>query len=402
MRSLILISVLILVLLTPLVSYIKWYMQPIKIVDIAIIDKSVTNEDRNEHRSINWVLNHNNYRKSDSTLYDPKKDYFGFHPTEPIACKEYETKDMSDFPVSYIDSLADKLDAVYYADMYGVYYNQWYLDSLENEYSPNLYGGMNLEELYLLEKMKMQGKLLFTEFNMLGSPTAWNVRRKTEKLLGIKWSGWTGRYFDSFDTTINKELPSWVTDLYMEQYDTSWHFTTSGIVLVHESEKIVILEEDAELENKVPVIYSSRYCSNQYKTADAVHYPFWFDITFPTTPGNTVIAHYKIHTNKAGDAILAENKIPSEFPAVIEHKGDYWMQYYAGDFANNPFDDNTAFFKGIEKIDILLYNGAPTSREKFFWRFYCPLVTNTLQKYMSLERRPIPEMERLLVYKNGY
>lgn len=386
------------IFIVPLGSYYLWYSQPVTLVDFAIVDKTVTQLERNEHKSFNWVLTYNNFRKRDSSLYRSKEDYYGFFPLEPIECKEYEIRDFEQMSLEQIDSISVMLDGVYFADMYGVYYNEWFLDSAVLEHSEKIYGGMSIEEVYMLEKMRDQGKLMFTEFNMLGSPTSWKVRKKAEGLLGIKWTGWTGRFFDSFDTAINKELPNWVIDLYTEQYDTTWHFTQSGIVLVHESEKIVILENGTDLNSATPIIYSSEYCKHRYKTANSVHYPFWFDITFPTTPANVTVAHYKIHATKRGDSLLALNRVPSEFPAVIEHSGSYSMYYFAGDFADNPFSDYTAYFKGVENVDILLYDGSTVSREKFFWKFYNPFVSNAVKQYLDKEKQE-DEYHELLVAK---
>jgi len=383
----------------PAGSFYFWYSQPIITADFAIVDKTVGEIERNEHKSFNWVLTYNNIRKRDSSLYKSDEDYYGFFPQEPIACKEFEIKDFEQMSLSEIDSLSAMLDGVYYADTYGVYYNEWFLDSLELEHSEKLYGGMSIEEAYMLEKMRDQGKLIFAEFNLLASPTSWKVRKKTERLLGIKWSGWTGRFFDSFDTAVNKELPNWVIELYTEQYDTTWHFSQAGIVLVHESEKIVVLEQGTDLHIATPIIYSSDYCKHKYKTAKSVHYPFWFDITFPITPANVTVAHYKLHTTRRGDSLLAMHRIPTEFPAVIEHTDSYWMYYFAGDFADNKFNDNTAFFKGIENIDILLYDGSLVSREKFFWKFYNPFVTNAVKEYLGREKN-LKEHEDLLVTRD--
>jgi len=89
-------------------------------------------------------------------------------------------------------------------------------------------------------------------------------------------------------------------------------------------------------------------------------------------------------------------KVPNEFPAVIEHKDKYWMHYYAGDFADNPFNENTAFFKGVEMVDVLIYDGSPISREKFFWRFYSPIVTSMIKQYLEREL-PIDKSDVIVV-----
>ena len=109
-----------------------------------------------------------------------------------------------------------------------------------------VYGGMSRQDLYLLQQMRANHKLIITEFNCLASPTSPAVRSGYEISFGIKWTGWIGRYFNSFDTTKNKELPSWLVKNYKNQHKGAWPFLKSGIAFVNSDDKVVILENETD------------------------------------------------------------------------------------------------------------------------------------------------------------
>ena len=392
MRSIIAYSFLIALLLLPVLSLFLWQRQPVHKLDIAIIDKTVLPSGKTKHSSICWVLKHKNYRKKDGHAYQANLDYFGLFPADDSTA-DGRIKDLERSSLPFIDSLAEVLDVLYCADTYGTYYNEWYPDSVPTTKPLNLYGGLCFEDLYLLEKMKSQGKLIIAENGMLSPPTQPKVRQLAEKELGIKWSGWSGCYFSSLDTAINKEIPRWALDLQRQQYLGGWIYSHAGVILVHESGKILVMEDGNELARAVPTIYATQYCRQQYGTSGSVHFPYWFEISEPIGKNNNVIANFTLHTSPIGDSLLKMYSIPTEFPAIIEHKSTYWMQYYAGDFSALHIKQSSASFMGIEKIDAFLYDRADHSGEKFFWTFYRPLLSGLLKKYS--ERPPFYRTDSL-------
>ncbi len=394
MKSIFAYSLLIALMLLPVLSYVLWQRQPEHIFNIAIIDKTIKPTGKNKHSSIAWVLKHNNYRKVNGFLYNSRADYYGLFPSSD-SISDYRISDLEQSSLAHIDSLAEKLNAIYCADTYGTYYNDWYPDSVPTETPIKLYGGLSYEDLYLIEQMKLQGKLVIAEQGMLSPPTPLKIRKLAEHALGIKYSGWSGCFFPSLDTAINKEIPKWALDLQKIQYIVGWHYSHAGIILVHESGKILILEDTKELARAVPTIYTTRYCRQQYGTAGSVHFPYWFEISEPTGKELTTIAYFNIHTNPIGDSLLKMHKIPVQFPAIIEHKGSYWMHYYAGDFSALTMKQTSASFMGIEKIGKLLYDGANHSGEKFFWTLYRPLLGNVFQNYLA--RPELIDMDSLLI-----
>jgi hypothetical protein len=380
-RKFLVILIIIILSLIPFWSWLQWRLQDDKVIRIVIADKTVNMPERNEHRSFNWILTHYRYVKPDHELYSILDDYYGFFPVKPYRKKKFEIHDFEKFSFEKLDTLSWNTDMVYYTDTYGVYRNEWYWDSLETEHSPKIYGGMTPKELYFLTNMKAQNKLILTEFNDIGSPTGYSTRKKFEETFDIKWSGWTGRYFDMLDTIRNPELPRWVIRLYIAQHGP-WKFTRSGLVFVHEDSRLFILENTTHMYLDVPIIHTEKSSQLEYNLPDTVTYPFWIDVT-QSGKSNKVIANYQLYPNRKGDSILRAYNVPRSFPCVIEHKKPYIFYYFAGDFADNPVKNNTCYFKGIRTIDYFLFEEGLNNRGRFFYKFYIPLITKIMSDYQE-------------------
>lgn len=399
-RKRIILLTILLILLTPFWMWLAWLLSEPRPLNVFILDKTVLTRSCDEHRSLNWVLINEKFVKPDGGLYVTDQDYYGFFPLD---YEQYTIKDLQKYTREQLTALSERYDALYYTDIYGIYYNDWYADRTDTtagqderilnifrnlfgkkaslERSPLIYGGLHREDYELLEMMKEKNKLVMAEFNLLASPSSGNLRQKVEKLFNIRWAKWTGRYFTSLDTNKNKELPNWVIDLYTQQHNNTWPFKNSGIVLVHEDETIAILEDGTHLEEEVPYIHSFAEAQEEYSIPDKVIYPFWFDITYAA--GKDILSYYEIGTNAKGDSILRRHGIPKRFPAAIAHKGDYRFYYFAGDFCDNPIQINyMARLKGIKGLRYMMYDKSDKSdRNRFFWLYYNRITSKALNDY---------------------
>ncbi len=345
-------------------------------MNILVLDKTVHDENRNEHNSFFWILRHEKYKKTDTSLYDPNEDYYGFFPNIHSGIRDYNIRRIQ---IEEIDSLTEKLDMIYYTDTYGVYFNEWYKGLKIADRAVKIHGGLNQNDYLLLKNMYQQKKLVLTEFNLYASPTSSLIRLKTEQLLGIQWSGWSGRYFATLDTMRNNDIPYWVIRTYKQEHQGEWPFRSAGIIFTRSDNKVVILEKGIHLNIEVPMIVTNEKFTNSYGLPQKVHYPFWFDIE-TTGARNEVVSNFELFTTVFGDSLLKENNIPRVFPAVIKAKDrPFW--YFSGDFADNPVSQFSACFEGIRKVDILLYNNNTESRKRFYWTYYVPLVTKIMHNY---------------------
>jgi len=371
------------IFLLPLWMLIIWYFTPNRKLLIAIVDKTVIEHPGQEHLSLHWILNQEKFTKNNKDRYNVDKDYFGFFPLEN---EKYQIKGLERYDTAYLNQLSDKSDAVYITDAYGVYRNEWFKQGNSQDRSGIVYGGMSKQDLFFLEKMKEKNKLIITEFNCIGSPTDSSVRMQFENDFGIKWSGWIGRYFESFDTTVNKELPQWLIRNYKNTHNNQWPFKNSGIAFIHAgNDEVVILENKIHLNKELPYIYTSPKGKEHYGMPENIKYSFWFDIMSTDRSVNEVLAEFVIDPNAAGLDELKKYKIPSRFPAITAHiKNDYQFFYFSADFCDNEVKLTSSYFKGVGYFKWLMYTkGEPLERKSFFWKLYRPLVTTILNDYYS-------------------
>lgn len=367
------------VIALPLWMFVIWFFWPKTKLVIAIVDKTVLFKSGQEHASLNWVLRNNKYAKTSEDLYKVGRDYFGFFPNKN---KQFDLKGLERASDEELEKLSRDADMAYITDTYGVYSKEWYLARNITERQRLLYGGLSSQDMTLLKKMKQKKKLIITEFNTFATPTSDVVARDFEQTFKIKWTGWVGKYFDSFDTTQNKELPRWLVENYKTQNHNKWPFKKAGIAFVSKGDKIVVLEYIKDLNAEVPYILTRKDDRKQYDIPKSMKYPFWFDI-IQTSRSNKIISFYDLKVNDSGAKVLAKNGIPSQFPAIIEHyRNDYKFYYFCGDFADNPISQAGSYFKGISYFRKMFYNDdIAAERVSFFWEFYRPMINRILKDY---------------------
>lgn len=241
-------------LLSPLIMHLFWVLKPEKSIDIIIVDKTVVNNQKNEHASLNWLLNNLKInRNSDKTLYS-NDDYYGFFPLEN---EKFYISDFEKMDSAELKNVLNKNQMIYITDTYGVYSNEWYKHALTAERSQLIYGGLSKKEIEILKFFKDQKKLIIAEFNCIGSPTEKSVRNNFEELFHIRWTGWMGRYFSDLSET-NPDIPHWLVNNFKKQHQNKWSFSKSGIAFVNENDKIEILEAGRDLTASTPIIYTNK------------------------------------------------------------------------------------------------------------------------------------------------
>ena len=369
----------------PIVMWLGWYFTPKKKLVVAIVDKTVLNTDAQEHTSLWWILNHNRFTKTATQSYKNSRDYFGFFPKDD---EKFKLKGLERFSSEQLKQLSNDADLAYFTDTYGIYRNEWYSKKQNTERSNLIYGGMSNQDIEFLQDMKDKHKLIITEFNTIGSPTNADNRNKFEKMFGMHWTGWTARYFDTFDTLRNKELPRWLINNYKKQHGQKWPFHKAGLAFVSNDDQIVVLEDSTHLKDPVPHIISFGYGQKTLGLPEKMKYPFWFDIITPSLSINHAISRFDISLNAAGTAELKKYNIPTTFPAIIMHKDkDYQFYYFSGDFCDNPIGMGTSYFKGINMFRWMFYNSDdPDERKSFFWTFYRPMITTILKEQVIAKK----------------
>ena len=374
------------ILAIPLLMWLFWLFTPKTRMVAAIIDKTVLTTSGQEHISLTWILNHEKLTKTTTKPYKIAEDYFGFFPLEK---QNFRLKGLERFNTAQLVQLSEDADMVYFTDTYGIYNNEWNSQGNNTERSGMLYGGMSPQDIELLKLMKEKGKLIITEFNSIGSPTHVETRKKFERLFAMRWTGWTGRFFENLDSTKNEELPKWLINNYKRAHNNQWPFKKSGVAFVNDKDQVVILEDGTDLNGPLPHITSTAYGQQHFGLPAKIKYTFWFDVIEPSVKTNITVANFNIHVNEKGRKLLNEYNLPSVFPAVTMHNGkDYRFYYFSGDFCDNPISMATSYFKGISFFRWMFYNTSnPMERSSFFWKFYKPLVTNILNEEQELKSK---------------
>lgn len=359
-------------MLVPLASWTVWWFRPVRPFPVALINKTASDPLRQDHRSVVWLLHHWKLGKPDRTLPDPLHDYFGFHPLESRDTLRYAIRDFEGLSGFSFDSLLGATRAAYYADAYGVYRKDWDQRTDTADYSPKVYGGMTHREVDFLARLRDQGKLVICEFNTMASPTPDSVRRRFERTFDLRWSGWTLRHFDELDTADNLELPRWAIRQKLAQ-DSSWPHRGPGILFVHETGRLVILESRRHLVSETPWIHPAAAERDAYHLPDSVPYPFWIDIV-QAGPTLRTASWYRILANDSGTSLMDNAGIPDSFPAALRSEAPARFWYFAGDHADNRVSMLPSRFAGIEYLMSLRPRGTPRDLGSFFWRYQMPLL----------------------------
>lgn len=359
--------------------FLFWFFTPSTKWVAAIIDKSVLTPAGDKHISFTWLLNQKRLTKTSSDRYKTNYDYFGFFPKEN---EKFRIKGLERFSSDQLKQLSEDSDMAYFTDTYGVYKQEWYHKSVSQSVGYGmLYGGLSNQDIEFLQHMKDKKKLIIAEFNTIGSPTTAENRGKFEEMFGMRWTGWTARFFDNLDTTVNLALPHWMVKNYTATHQSPWKFKNAGIAFVHEEGgQVVILEDKTHLKDPIPYINSGELGQSKFGLPEEMKYPFWFDIIVPDTRMNEVVSLFSLKYNVQGLAELKKYGIPTTFPAVIMAKNSKAPFYYfSGDFCDNPIHEYASYFKGIDSFLSLFYTyNDPMKRKSFFWKFYRPMMSHIL------------------------
>ncbi|OFY68583.1 MAG: hypothetical protein A2V46_13825 [Bacteroidetes bacterium RBG_19FT_COMBO_42_7] len=374
---LITIIILVLVLALPFINFLRWSFQEKMPIEIVILDKTVPTLERINHKSLIWVLNNGRFvKKEKKNSYSFRKDYYGFAPTRPLKDRgntenEYHLSEMLDLP--------EKADAVYFADTYGVFFNDWYAGVNKSRRSRKIYGGLNNTDYLLVNEMKNRNKLIILEYNSFDYPTPAFESFRTQEKLGITFSGWSGKYFEKLDSTA-KNFPVWMTAMYRKEYKKPWTFTKPGIVLLSEK-SIIVMEEGTHLTNGLPFIITDEANCEKYGVPESVAFNKWFDIIDPLQ--SNVISRFHFETTAIGDTLLSGKMLMKDFPAVIQEPSSQRIYYFSGDFASNQVNFCASRIKGFDKLKGILYSDKPDDTRRFFWLYYKPLLNKILTDYYT-------------------
>jgi hypothetical protein len=354
-----------------------WYaLKAEKHLDILVMNKTVPDNYRVEHRALFWVLKNHKIIPSWGNRYNHKKDYYGFFPEY---FKKNEEKAIRRIGLTELDSLAEKYHLAYFADSYGVQYSDWGIEQPEE--LPNLiYGGLNQNDFLFMQQMASWRKPVFMEYNLLAPPTSDLIRIKVEDFYGIFWSGWKGKYFGSLKKgNRDSDVPDWIMKEWELQNDLDWQFNQAGIILIRADNTILVLENITHLDIEVPLVLTDHKYSERFQVEEIVSYSGWFEITY-TLDVNKVSSFFELNTNSEGSRLMRKYRLPQRFPAVIIHEGDRPFVYLAGNFSRHRISFSTARSPWAGGFRPSLKENEFLKNRDFFLDFYRPFMGSLLEE----------------------
>lgn len=344
-------------------------------LEIVVVDKTVPFENLLEHRALFWLLDHLKIRNPDGRRYAAAADYVGVFPgAEPGD------------PPSRTTTLTGRrlagADLVYLADTYGVYERD--LESgramrAALERSPKIHGGLEVAEARAVATALSAGTTVVAEFNTLASPTGAEARQIMESLLGVRWTGWIGRFFAALDD--EEEVPGWVRRNYELEWGEPWEFAGAGWVLLKNDAHVEVLRAGIETEGLDGLVLERTRPLDPLLAGarDDVRYVYWFDVVEVAAEAR-VLASYHWKPTAAGRERLRARGLPEGFPAVVRRNhaaADSF--YFAGDFVDNPLPARRVPLAGYPAAMRWLEGARIAPAESaFYWRFYVPLMRRVL------------------------
>jgi hypothetical protein len=362
----------VLLLLSP---WLAWLVQPVRPLAVLVVDKTVPVANDREHKGLMWVLNH--FRFVDPAIGAPfryDRDYAGFFP-----------QPNHQYAIKPVPSASRPLDLVYFADTYGVFSADFFGGDARGTRSRLLYGGLQRGELDAATSALRPGGILIAEFNAFADPTAAPERAHMTEVLGVSWSGWSGRFYQDLDRKV--EVPPWLVQNYEAQVRRPWEFTGPGFAFVHEDDRVFVLAQSRDVERSGLRLVLADSVARRYGVSNRVPYFYWFDIVSPRE-GTLVEAEYEFQLRPPGRAALDSAGIPARFPAILHRRDPAFDRYYfAGDFADNDDVPRAFRLRGWDRLERLLSWTKGESAALFYWGVYVPMMRRLLD---AAARRPAP------------
>ncbi|MCH7471398.1 hypothetical protein IIA79_00400 [bacterium] len=372
------------------VPHLFWLMAPELPLNVLVVDKTVPFEDLREHRGLFWLLGQNKFidkaKAKDDQDYKYEEDYVGYFPLDPPP--KHKTT------LLHSGDLADR-DVLYIADTYGVYSDDYEQfpdqDFAATRHSTRIFGGMEEQEVEAVEGFAKRGKLIIAEFNTFGSPTQRELRRRMERVLGVTWTRWIGRYFIDFQD--EKDVPAWLYELYELKYGKEWDLTGSGYMLCRDesTEFIILKDEEDVLPPGLELVPRPEFAKgDDMQGVERSTHNYWFDIIV-AHPGTTTLAEFEFHLTPSGEEKLKEHHLTKSFPAVTRLNRGYTAYYLAGDFV----DFDKAMGSPRSRLTLYInrsYYGryVQGSQGLFYWHTYYPLMCNILRKESNKLNNGLP------------
>jgi hypothetical protein len=362
------------VLLSPLwLAHLVWTLEAPSPRSVATVNYTVPFANYQLHAALHWALDHAKVPPPERTQrWRPHLDYIGYRPDDRAN------------PERLSDRALDSFDTLYLADTYGVYDADLLPDSLRTSTphlvtSPLRFGGINSADVEALHQHLDAGGDLITEFNVLAPPTVAAASTALQDMLGVSWTGWTGRVFPTLRD--RDEVPPWLIERFEEQYPGRGLPDVPSLVLVSEQGSLVVLS-DGGFSNVVPSIQITAAGRDRFGRRHA-HAPYfgWFALVHATESATTY-ATFTLPSRLLRVPEWAQAGLDLTFAAVTERTVGRSNRLYFCFDASNMDEVPTAYrLAGLSRMQALLHRRHDVlSTQPAFWQVYVPMVRAFLRE----------------------
>lgn len=340
-----------------------WRWRRARALDVVVLDKTVPFRNFREHETFTWLLHALKITDRRGRFLDAARDYVGHDPV---------LRQGHDLTAARLDGA----DLLFVSDTYGVYVDDYTRpgEVAHMERSSLLYGGISDDEAHAIEAFARRGGTVVGEFNTFASPTQPAARAVMERVFGVRWTHWVGRYW--VDLQDRAEVPRWVGQLYARIYHRPFDLRGPGFVFVRDDADMVVLQPGIHLGPAVLTLARTTEAADLRGWPTQGAYRYWLDLVIPTR--SDVVYEHHVDATEEGRRVLDAHNIPAAFPALTRRRDGLRAWYFAGDFVDNATPRGDP-----ERAGILTWRRlAPASDDDpdgtFLWRWYVPIMERIL------------------------
>lgn len=220
-----------------------------------------------------------------------------------------------------------------------------------------------------------RGGAVVAEGGLLPAVQDAEARWRIEDCFRVRWTGWIGLSVN--DIGDPSQTPAWI----LERLRGAGDMTTVGgpAVILLKGEQILVLRGDLEIADEIHEILwreSSTLISGD-EIAARVPYRGWFDVV-QAKGGGEVLAEHKLHITEWGAQKLAAAGLSDTFPCFVAYRGAHAGYYLAASLSSDGPSDFWVQVDGYPRLASLFFSRLGGERERAFWDFYYPLMSQVI------------------------
>jgi hypothetical protein len=324
-----------------------WDRDPIEI-ELGVAGPSPAPGFSHPPEGLEWILNH-------IKAHPPGREGFGLFPGELGAA---ELRGLS--AVYLTGGLAPSLGSP---------------DNAPGGLESRIDDWLGADDARLLTGFASRGGAVVGEGGLLPAVGDAEALWRVEDCFRVRWTGWVGLSVE--DIGDPSQTPAWILERVREAGD----MTTVGgrAVILLKGDQIVVLRGDLEIEEEFHEIAwreSTKLLSGERITS-SLPYRGWFDVV-GAKGGCEVLADHKLHVTEWGAQKLAAVGLSETFPCFVGYRGAHASYYLAACFSSEGPSDVWVQVAGYPGLASTLASYVGGKRERAFWSFYYPLMSQVI------------------------